>query len=468
MRALLYRTLILMAVIGLIVTPPVLTGYAGLEQAAAAMDVGEFSDAANKYERSAKLLPWRVDLWEQAGRAHFFGGEFNNAIKLFENASQHDSLSAGGWDWLGQSYWLTNDLETAIVSWNTGINVYPSHTKFYAHLSMAYYGQGDQTLEQWALEHWVATEDEPSAAAYYRLGQLLMISEPERAQEELSRASSLNAEYDPAVDTLQTTLDLALLETDDSRRLVIIGRGLGLVNEWQLATVAFHQAVDANEENAETWAWLGEAEQQLGRNGRKELEKALSLERENPIVRSLRGLYWMRGDRPDQALAEYLLAAEYDPENPVWRISIGEAYVLRGDLQAALGSYLRAIEIAPKDPSTWRALADFCARYNLQIEEIGLPAAQMAVELSGEDHLALDTLGWTLALLERYDEAGDALQHALSLEPGFAGAHLHLGILALQLDEWQAARDHIRQARDLDLNGPVGEQAQVLLNQYFP
>ena len=119
---------------------------------------------------------------------------------------------------------------------------------------------------------------------------------------------------------------------------MIIGRGLGLLNEWPLAAEAFRQAVNADGENAEAWAWLGEAEQQLGRDGRAELDNALSLGRTNPIVRSLRGLYWMRQGRADQALAEYLLAAEYDPGNPAWQISIGEAYVQRGDLQSAQAS----------------------------------------------------------------------------------------------------------------------------------
>jgi tetratricopeptide (TPR) repeat protein len=116
----------------------------------------------------------------------------------------------------------------------------------------------------------------------------------------------------------------------------------------------------------------------------------------------------------------------------------------------------------------WRALAAFSVQYNMQLEDVGLPAAQMAVELSGEDPLALDVLGWTLALLERYDEARDTLEHVLSLDPQLPQAHLHLGIVALQTDDWAAAKDYFQQARDLDPGGPVGEQAQMLLNQYFP
>jgi len=468
MRMLLSRTLIMLAILGLVFTPLVLTGNTELQQAELKMDMGDFSDAAMHYARSARLLPWRQDLWEQAGMAQFFAGKFTEALPLFERANTNHVLSAEGWDWLGQSYWRTGDHQSAQASWNAGLENYPSYTKYYVHLSMIYFAQGDLAAEKQALERWLASETEASAAAHYRLGQLLILSDPDRALKELILASSLEPEYDPAMETLRSTINLAALESDESRRLVVTGRGLGLVNEWPLAEQAFRQAVAADVEYAEAWAWLGEAEQQLGLDGRAELDEALKLGCQNPIVRSLRGLYWVRQEKYSQALTEYSLAAEHDPENPAWQFSIGEMYAMLGDLPLALERYQRATEIAPTDASTWRLLADFCSKYNVQVEEIGLPAARMAVELAEDDPITLDTLGWTLTLLERYEEAQDTLEQALELYPDFALGYFHLGIVALQTDDWQSALENLQIARDLNPGGPVGEQAQVLLNQYFP
>ena len=468
MRTLLYRTLILLTIFGLIFTPPVVTGYIELERADSVMDNGKFSDAATRYERVTRLLPWRGDLWQRAGMAQFFAAEYTEAIPLFERARQEDSLSAQGWDWLGQSYWQMDDYESAQGAWTAGLAAYPTYIKYYAHLSMAYYEQGDMVAERQALEQWVASGGEITAAAHYRLGQLLTVSDSDKALSQFLIASSLDPEYDTAVETMRVTLNLASFESDQSRRLVVIGRGLGLVAEWPLAADAFRQAVAADGENAEAWAWLGEAEQQLGRDGRVQLDKALSLEHTNPIVRSLRGLYWTRQNRPQQALAEYLLTAEYDQGNPTWQYAIGEIYTQLGDLPPALEHYQRATEIAPADATAWRLLATFCAQYNFQLEETGLPAAQMAVELDDQSPLTLDTLGWTLALLERYNEARDALEQSISLDPNFAQGYLHLAIVAMQLDNWATAHGYLKQARELDEFGPAGEQAQILLNQYFP
>jgi len=468
MRTLLYRTLILLTVISLVFAPPVLTGYVNLQQADTAYLVLDNIKATTAYERAATLLPWRPDLWDLAGITRFRITDYENAIQLLEIAKKREALSDVGWDVLGISYYQLGNLEAAAEAWEMGLSVFPNYSKYYSHLIFVYHQRENLAAERDALERWILSEGATDASAHYRLGQLLAISEPERALGEFLLASSLDPDYESAAETMRTTLNLASLETDESRRLVITGRGLGLLNEWSLALEAYRQAVNADGDSAEAWAWLGEAEQQLGQDGRAELDKALLLDPKSPIVHSLSGLYWMRHGNGEKALEEYQWAAKSDPENPNWQVSIGQAHALSGDLQAALGAFMHATKMAPTDATIWRALANFSTQYNMQVEDVGLPAAQMAVELSGEDPLALDSLGWALVLLERYDEAQDVLLHAIDVDPDLAQAHLHLGILFIQKNKWETAREHLQQARDLDPEGLAGEQAQLLLNQYFP
>ncbi len=107
-------------------------------------------------------------------------------------------------------------------------------------------------------------------------------------------ASSLDPETDPAVQTLRTALNLSATQPDPSQQLVTIGRTLGLVQEWDLSIAAFEKAIELNAENAEAWAWLGEAKQQIGQDGRVELDQAVTLDPTSVTVRALRGLYWNR------------------------------------------------------------------------------------------------------------------------------------------------------------------------------
>ncbi|MFZ5820903.1 MAG: tetratricopeptide repeat protein [Chloroflexota bacterium] len=468
MRALLSRILILLAVTGLIFTPPALTGYVELKNADLAQAEGDFFSAASSYARAARFLPWRADLWEKAAAASFLADRPEPALALYETARQRGSLSAGGWELYGLAHWQDGNLQAAQEIWLGGLQAYPSHAAFYRRLGAVYFEQGDWPAERDALEHWIALGGGPDAAAHYRLALLSSVDEPDRALGEFLLAASLDEQYDSAVETMRTALNLAALETDESKKLVVIGRGLGLVNEWALAEDAFRQAVDADGENAEAWAWLGEAGQQLGRDGRAALDQALSLGSANPIVHSLRGLYWMRQGQPEQALAEYQGAAERDPGNPLWQVSMAEAYAGLGDLPPALEAYLRAVEMAPGDENYWRLLAVFCVRYGVQVDETGLPAARQAATLAPDDPQALDALGWTLLSLGRVDEARYHLARALALAPDFALAHLHLGMAALQSGDRTAAYQRLLRARDLDPGGAVGEQAQALLEQYFP
>ena len=83
------------------------------------------------------------------------------------------------------------------------------------------------------------------------------------------------------------------------------------------------------------------------------------------------------------ALQEYAAAAAADPHNPAWAASLGESYARlgrSGDRADQLST--RCLHLPRPMPSTGGCWRHFVLEYNLQLEDIGLPAAQKAVELS--------------------------------------------------------------------------------------
>jgi len=259
-------------------------------------------------------------------------------------------------------------------------------------------------------------------------------------------------------------LNLASLSDSPSERFVIIGRGLGLVDEWELAFAAFDEAVKSDEKNAEAWAWLGEANQHTsGSEALTHLDLALSLDPNSFVVRGLRGLYFQRVDDNRAALIEFQSAAKLEPENPAWYISIGETYSRLGDLILALDAYKYATMLAPEDAGYYRLLAGFCAQNNINVRDVGIPAAQKAVYLAPDDPLVLDTLGWLLFLDDRDFESERLLTQALDHDPQLASAHFHLALLYFKSNDLDAMHQHLIQARDLG-----SAEADALLKQYFP
>jgi tetratricopeptide (TPR) repeat protein len=291
----------------------------------------------------------------------------------------------------------------------------------------------------------------------------LTLSEPQAAIPELISASQLDPQFDPAAQTLRTALNLAVLSDSRSKGFVITGRGLGLVEEWPLARAAFQSAVEADGENAEAWAWLGEANQHIGSEGDAELERALQLDPNSSTVRALRGLYFQRAANHRQALIEFQAAALIEPENPARYVSLGDAYANVGDLIRALEAFQFATTLAPEDASYWRALALFCGQNNVNITDVGIPAAQRALTIDKDNPVSEDLLGWLWLINGRYPDAGRHLLRALELDPQHAAAHLHLGMLYLQTGERELAFEHLSAARDLG-NADAG----IWLAQYFP
>jgi tetratricopeptide (TPR) repeat protein len=464
MRSFLPRLSILLAILALILVPLTLSIQADLRRADASLAAGDYDSAAADYEHAARLVFWRGDLWERAGRAAFAGGDDEEAIRFLEAAP---SLSVEGWTELGQAYFQLRRVDESIRAYQRGLDQHGGAPSLYRGLVLAYNAKGDLAAETSALGNYLAFES-GDAAARYRFGLLLCIDNPDRALEELSTTAAQDAAYDPAYQTMRTALNLASLESDESKRLAVIGRGLGLVQEWQLALAAFQGAVEADGENAEAWAWIGEARQHLGQDGRAELERAAALAPFNSNVRALFGLYWKRVENYDRALAEFQWAALLDPENPHWQAALGEAYAQAGDLPPALEAYRRAAELAPTDAGIWRLLAIFCAQYSYETAGVGLNAAHQVAALAPDDPASYDLLGWLYLSSGLYLEAETTLARALAMDPNLASAHLHLAMVYMAYDRWDDAHVELLLARDLDPNGETGAYAQQLLGQYFP
>lgn len=443
--------------------PIILVGYFALKNAETEYTAQNYSSAAKSYQRAAQLLPWRDDLWEKAGIAAARNGNEVQAIDFFKRVP---TLSAEGWLWLGYSYYELGDFPSSIDALEESLQL-DQLPSTYSLLALIYRQQKNWAAERDMLEKQIQL-DAGNVYSYYRLGLLLTVLEPEQALTNLMLASSLDPGFDPAVQTLRAALNLSSTQPDASQQMVTIGRSLGLVHEWDLSLAAFEKAISLDAENAEAWAWLGEAKQQIGQSGSVELDRALILDPSSVVVRALRGLYWNRQKKYSKMLAEYLQAAETEPGNPAWQAELGNAYIKNGDLNAALAAYQHATELAPNESTYWRLLAVFCAENGVYLDEIGLPAAQKAVDLSPDDPSALDALGWAYLSSGRYANAEQTLSDVIKRFPNHLPAYIHLAMTYLAQGNHTAAFDQLTYVQKADPNGVDGETAGKLLKQYFP
>ena len=274
MRPYYYKIIILLLLPGLIALPVFFSARADIQRAEAALAEGRRLEAVADLEHAATILFWRDDLRERAGQAAFYGGDFYEAVRLL---AQVENLSVNGWANLGEAYYQLGRYNESADAFQRGLAMHGPSVRLYRGQVLVFDAQGNFEAEIEALINYISV-DNKDAAIHHRLGLLLSIFAPEDALTELMTSAKLDEAYDPAVQSMRSALNLAGIQTDESERMVMVGRGLGLVQEWQLAREAFQRAVNADESNADAWAWLGEAMQHLGLDGGAEMERAVRLE----------------------------------------------------------------------------------------------------------------------------------------------------------------------------------------------
>lgn len=459
--------LILISLLG--ISPRPHTAERELEKAYRYLSRGASLSASASLARAADYYPWRTDLWELAGRSALKGGDPRAAINYLGQAAARGGLSSAGCIDLGDAYQAAGDLPNAIRIWQSA----PPSPEVYTRLVKAHRSLQDYTAAIADLKALLMLQPN-DAQSCYQLGLLLAATRPESALAYLIQAAELDPSLAGTSQAIQRQINTARLSDEPSYALMAAGRALASLNEWEMAVEAFRQATLARTDYAEAWAYLGEARQHFKTgststdDGLSDLQKALSIDPASLSTNLFLAMYWQRQERYDQALTYLGVATKLDPDNSTLETELGKTLAAAGDLPAAQGHYLRAVELAPKDATYWRILAEFSLQYQIQIRQIALPASRQAVILTPDDPRALDLMGQALFMLDDTLNAERFLLRALQTDPGYAPAHLHLGQVYLLEGEAGRARQQLDTALALSPDTPTADQAQRLLQRYFP
>ena len=238
----------------------------------------------------------------------------------------------------------------AAHEWEQVVAVEPGDTSFWALLAPAHLAH-----EEWdaaGRAYRALAQAEPANTEYrYWAGLLNFSTNPAVAQQDLLAAKS-DPLYLKRAGTLLAAIELAEL---DSGRLGLVYLSVG---EPGLALPYLQEAGREND-NAAIWAYLGLAQDQLGKNGYAALARALELDPDSPVAHSLMGRHWQRLGRPDLARPEYVNAWQLAPDNPALLADVAAAYEAEGDVASAEAWYQAAVRRAPDNVDFWILLSRF-------------------------------------------------------------------------------------------------------------
>jgi tetratricopeptide (TPR) repeat protein len=264
-----------------------------------------------------------------------------------------------------------------------------------------------------------------------------------------------------------TRIAEANLEKNETVRMLEIGRAFGGINHWDLAEYWMQKAVDTSPDYAEGWAFLAEARQQRGLDGKEQINRALDLASSSPGVRALASIYFRRQHDYARAIGLLQQNISAQPAESNWYLELGSALAQAGKMEDAATAYQKAVELSPLDFARLTTLARFCIEYEYQIQELGLPAAEKAVALAPDKPEAQDTYGMALTAVGEAEKANTAFSVALSLNPDYAPTWLHIGQAAISRGDSTLAKEALKKAVKISGYSMEAQIARRLLEQYY-
>lgn len=297
----------------------------------------------------------------------------------------------------------------------------------------------------------------------YLLIQLQAARAPRAALDPLRTYYATIGTHDAYAFDLLEALREAAVTDDLAFRYALVGQVFARHNRWQLASLAFGNAVHANPNYTQARAYYGFSLERTGQNGKEVILEAFQRDPNHPLPLVFLANLLLEEGRTAQARSLVQRAQASDPHDPVLLVQLAAAQASDGDLIAARGSLVRAVEMAPQEPDLWLALAHFSLQWEIELQELGVASGRQALLLDPDSARALDLLGYAHLLRGSPTLATRLLRRAVHADPQLTSAWYHLGLASLEIGDTQAARSALERAQAIEPVSPTTELARRAL-----
>ncbi len=230
-------------------------------------------------------------------------------------------------------------------------------------------------------------------------------------------------------------------------------------NNPEKAVEQFKKAIEMEPDNVDGYLWLGKAYtlQKKYKDASYAFLEAINkgakskMEAEDPIF------YWtifldagieaFNEGKYDSSIVWFEMALEFNPDSASTYRFIGVSYAKMGDEEKKREFYQKALERSPGDPKMIFALArDFIEDEEYEMAE-GLLNKALDKDEDGQLHYLL---GVMRSRQERFEEAAEAFNFALSKDPENIDTHFNIGLAYIKLKKFSDASVHFRKVVDVN------------------
>lgn len=281
-----------------------------------------------------------------------------------------------------------------------------------------------------------------------------------------------------------------LLDTEnltDERRVYLlneIGQLLIATSQFTLAHTQLQQAITIDPKNSNTYRYLGNALESLGRYeeaidyydralkikddhetwcNKGNILAVLNLDKEAidcyDRALKIKPDYYEALDKRGDLLRKLRESKQLDRRSKSKRLIEFTAHLYRGNELKDLGkyeeailSYDRALEIDPDYHEAWVNRGN--ALVNLREYEKAIASYDRAIEINPNDFYVWNSRGYTLRMLEQYEEAIASFDRAIEINPNNFYAWDYRGYVLVKLEQYENAIASSDRAIEIKRNDP--------------
>jgi tetratricopeptide (TPR) repeat protein len=447
-------------------TPPATDSIqAGL----AAQGQQEYWRAESFFQEAALQAPDDYLPLLDLARLHLLEHQDDLAQSELETARSLKADSADIWLTLGDVAQDQGHAQDAESAWLQAAHLSPAAAQIQAHerLGLLYEQQG----------HWPAAEAQFAALpdsdmlAQYHLG-LLRLERGDQAGARQAFETVLTQTSDDSQRAAAHLFLQALVQSDSSAQSEkLIGYTYLQNGMPALAAAPLKQAIALAPNDASAHAYLGWVYLSSGSTSQaqQEEDQAIALEPGNSFANYVLSQLAIADGDYSSANNDLVLALISAPQNPAIWAALATIAEQLNDIASAERDLRQAVDDAGGDPRFSLLLATFYADRQIGLDNgTALGAAEEAVTLNPTNAMAYDALGRIQEAMQDLPDAMSTFMQAVNNAPTNASIHIHLGDVQITLGYLRSAELNLRKAVVLDMNGPLAQQAQHLLQTLPP
>jgi tetratricopeptide (TPR) repeat protein len=218
----------------------------------------------------------------------------------------------------------------------------------------------------------------------------------------------------------------------------------------------FNKVIEKNRNNRFGWLFLGFTYSDMRDlvNAEKTFKKAVTYLQKDAALWSWLGITLQRQEKYAEAIEPFQKALVRDPRN-INALSSLPVVLEELDMFAQSDSvYEKGLKLLPNNALLLNNYAYSLSERGLRLEE-SLKMSEKSLELAPDNSSYLDTIGWILFKLHKYEEARDYILQSIRLRPNSPIVLDHLGDVYFKLGDNANARKYWEKAIELKPDNPT-------------